>query len=98
MGDILAVVLVFGGLAAFMLSISPVGSAIADRIRSGHEVSKKTIDELRASYVGLHEELDQLRGELRELRERIDFTERLLERRPGTGSLSPPRGDPHSDG
>ncbi len=96
MGDVLAVVLVFGGLAAFMISISPVGAAIADRIRSGHEISKKTIDELRASYLGLHEELDQLRGELRELRERIDFAERLLERRPDTGSISPSRSDPQS--
>lgn len=81
MEDILAIVLIFGGLAAFMLSISPVGRAIADRIRSGHPGSKEAFEMLKESQLRILEELDQVRQELVEVQERMDFAERLLAQR-----------------
>jgi hypothetical protein len=81
MEDILAIILIFGGLSAFMLSISPVGRAIADRIRSGDAGSKEGVAELREAQLAILEELDQLRRELIEVQERVDFAERLLAQR-----------------
>lgn len=71
MEEILAVVLIFGGATACLLTISPVGRAIADRIRHG-----------AAPPLGfdpnLAEEVERLRQEVTELQERVDFAERLL--------------------
>jgi hypothetical protein len=70
MEDILALLLIFGGGTLIAISFSPVGRAIADRIRG------------RGSEVGpdpaVYEELERIRGEMSELQERVDFTERLL--------------------
>mgnify|MGYP001287818656 FL=1 len=68
---ILAILLIFGGGTLIAVSFSPIGRAIASRIR-GREES--------ASDPGVLEELDRMRGELAELHERVDFTERLLAR------------------
>ncbi len=70
MEGILAIIFIFGGGTCFLLSISPVGKALADRIRSkgAHPVMDP---ELLA-------EVDALRQEVSELHERVDFTERLL--------------------
>lgn len=70
MEDILAIVLIFGGGACVAISFSPVGRAIADRIR-GH-TARVEMDP------AVYEELERMRGELSELQERVDFTERLL--------------------
>jgi hypothetical protein len=70
MEDILALVLIFGGGTLIAISFSPVGKAIADRIRG-----------LRAEAEpdpAVYEELERMRGEMSELHERVDFTERLL--------------------
>jgi len=73
MQDILAIIFIFGGGTAIVLSFSPVGRALADRIR--HR-------ELRAPPdPEMQEELHRLRDELTELQERVDFTERLLAQR-----------------
>jgi hypothetical protein len=70
MEGVLAITLIFGGGTLFLLSISPVGKALADRIR--HQGSMPMRDpELLA-------EVDALRQEVSELHERVDFTERLL--------------------
>jgi hypothetical protein len=67
---VLAITLIFGGGTLFLLSISPVGKALAERIR--HQGSVPMRDpELLA-------EVDALRQEVSELHERVDFTERLL--------------------
>lgn len=88
MEDILAIVLIFGGLAAFLLSISPVGRAIADRIRAdGEAPSRETLDKLRESQLAVLEDLEQVRQELAEVQERLDFTERLLARQREAGRL-----------
>ena len=73
MEDILALILIFGGGTAVALSFSPVGRALAARIRGdSHSVSPDP--ELRA-------EVDLLRQDVVELQERLDFTERMLSQR-----------------
>lgn len=72
MEDILAILLIFGGGTMIAISFSPVGRAIADRIR-GHTAHS-------APDPVVYEELERIRGEMAELQERMDFTERLLAR------------------
>jgi hypothetical protein len=69
MEGILAVIFLFGGGTLFLLSISPVGRALADRMRA-RDASMRD-PELLA-------EIDALRQEVAELHERVDFTERIL--------------------
>ena len=66
---VLAIILIFGGGTLFLLSISPVGKALADRLRGRTEPAQDP--ELLA-------EVDALRQEVAELHERVDFTERML--------------------
>jgi hypothetical protein len=74
----LAIVFIFGGLTVFGLSMSPVGRALAERIRGKH--ASQQDPEVFA-------ELDDIRADLAELHERIDFTERLLAQREEQGKL-----------
>lgn len=69
---ILAVTFIFGGGTVFLLSISPIGKALAERIRS-HGAVPVQDPELLA-------EVDALRRDVSELQERVDFAERLLSR------------------
>ncbi len=88
---LVAVVLLFGGGTLFLLSVSPVGKAIAARIMGKRSLApdeedvKHTLDAMRAEL----DELRVLRGEVLELAERVDFAERLLAQKPGAGSLKP---------
>jgi hypothetical protein len=68
--DILAIIFIFGGGTAIVLSFSPVGRALAARIR-GEARPPQLDEELRA-------EVDLLRQDVAELQERLDFTERML--------------------
>jgi hypothetical protein len=70
MEAILAITFIFGGGTAFLLSISPIGKAIAERIRA-HGAVPMQDPELLA-------EVDALRRDVTELQERVDFAERLL--------------------
>jgi hypothetical protein len=72
MEGILAVTFIFGGGTAFLLAISPIGKAVAERIRSRGAVPMQD-PELLA-------EVDALRRDVSELQERVDFAERLLAR------------------
>lgn len=72
MEDILALLLIFGGGTLVAISFSPVGRAIAERIRG------RTADP--GPDPAVYEELERMRGEMAELQERVDFTERLLAR------------------
>ena len=74
---ILAIIFIFGGGTLFLLAVSPVGKAIADRIRHGTQP-------LGAGPVN---ELESLRNDVTELQERVDFAERLLSQKQGTGEL-----------
>ena len=66
---VLAITFIFGGGTLFLLSISPVGKALADRLRGRTEPAQDP--ELLA-------EVDALRQEVAELHERVDFAERVL--------------------
>jgi hypothetical protein len=76
---ILAILLIFGGATVCLLAISPVGKAIAERIRGR---SAALPDELHGEIEQLRSELQgdlqALRSEVGELGERVDFAERLL--------------------
>jgi len=70
MEGILAITFIFGGGTLFLLAISPVGRALADRLR-GHAGEASPDPELLA-------DVEALRQEVAELHERVDFTERML--------------------
>jgi hypothetical protein len=76
---ILAITFIFGGGTLFLLSVSPIGKALAERIRSRHAIAAQD-PELLA-------ELDALRHEVAELHERMDFAERLLSQKQEAGKL-----------
>lgn len=73
MEDILAIVLIFGGGTAIALAFSPLGKAVADRLRHG----KLPVQAPNAD-PAIYDELDRLRTDVSELQERVDFAERLL--------------------
>lgn len=88
---VIAVTLLFGGGTLFLLSISPVGKAIAARIlgRQSHVLDEekltKELQELREEVDSLAAggdpaALDALRRDMEQLAERVDFAERLLAR------------------
>ena len=70
MEGVLAITFLFGGGSLFLLSISPVGRAVAERIRARGAVPMQDPELLN--------EVDALRRDVTELQERVDFTERLL--------------------
>jgi hypothetical protein len=80
MEDILTLILIFGGGACIALSFSPIGRALADRIRGksatlgGADVRTELVEHKEA----LDQELEAVRREVAELAERLDFAERLL--------------------
>ena len=81
-GGVLAIIFIFGGGSVFLLSLSPVGKAIADRIRHGaRPLGGGETDP------GVLAELDQLRHDVTDLQERVDFAERLLSERKGVAEL-----------
>lgn len=75
---VLAIILIFGGGTAVLLAFSPIGKAIADRLRG---------KELLVQDPEVIADLVQLREEVAELHERLDFAERLLADRPGAGKI-----------
>lgn len=86
-----AVVLLFGGIALFLLAISPIGKAVAARIsgKKGPADQDEMLEELKQ----LQQEVDELRhaGEqLNELGERVDFLERLIAQQRDAERLAPP--------
>lgn len=78
--SILAIILIFGGGTAVALGFSPIGRAVADRIRGKHVLPDA--EDLRAELAehrdALTGEVQQVRREVAELAERLDFAERLL--------------------
>jgi uncharacterized protein YlxW (UPF0749 family) len=73
-----------GGFFAWMIALSPVGKAYAERLR--HQ-SKQEDDP--AEREELHATVEELRREVAELAERVDFTERLLTKVRGAEQLKP---------
>ena len=94
MEGILAIIFIFGGGSMFLLAVSPVGRAFADRIRGTAVTSDDTVRRLEAANQEVLEELDSVRREVLELHERLDFTERVLAQKrneglPAAGSDGP---------
>lgn len=82
--SILAITFLFGGGSLVAISFSPIGRAIADRLRHGK--SPVPAPELDPA---VYEELDHLRADVSELQERVDFAERLLAK-PAVTETGPP--------
>lgn len=79
MVDVILGTILFGGGMLFLLAISPVGRAIAERIRrGGPDGPDATVARLEQSQVALIEEVEALRADLADVHERIDFAERIL--------------------
>lgn len=76
-----------GGFFAWMISLSPLGKALADRLKHGPIPSPGTGEDA----LELAENLDALRREVAELAERVDFTERLLGQQQASAQLGRPR-------
>ena len=79
-------IIAVGGFFTWMIAISPVGKAYAERLRA----------ERRSPADGAEREelltaVEQLRREVAELAERVDFTERLLAKSREEQRLGPPR-------
>ena len=68
-------IIAVGGFFAWMISLSPLGKALAERLRHGPVPPRGGTAEDHAE---LAESVEQLRREVAELAERVDFTERLL--------------------
>jgi hypothetical protein len=92
MEDIVALILIFGGGACIAMAFSPIGRAVADRIRGR---SPAGADEMRAELAehrdALQAELDTMHRELGELSERMDFAERLLAKNREDQRIGPAR-------
>ena len=85
MEDVVAIIFLFGGATAVLLAFSPVGKALAERIRGRtHAGSGPDPDTLA--------EIDQLRLELTDVQERLDFAERLMTQQREAGQLGGPGG------
>jgi hypothetical protein len=74
------IVLCFGGGSVFLLAISPIGRAIADRIRRTGSAPEGEVRQLQERQEAVFEELEGVRREIADLHERLDFTERLVTR------------------
>lgn len=82
MEGVLFIVIIFGGMTMFLLSISPIGRAIASRIQAnaGDRLTDETVERIEATQQALLDEMEGFRHEMVEMQERLDFAERLLAR------------------
>ena len=89
---LVAVILLFGGGTLFLLSISPIGKALAAKMLGRNTIAPgdEAVDELKE----LRREVEELRhaGEhVAELGERVDFLERLVAQQREAQRLPPAR-------
>ena len=85
---VLAIVFLFGGGTLFLLSISPIGRAVAERIRGKGQGDVRA--ELADHKEALEQELEAVRRDMAELAERVDFAERLLAKQREGQRIGPP--------
>lgn len=79
-----------GGFFTWLVSLSPLGKALAERLRHGPVPPAQPTAEREE----LLSAVDDLRREVAELAERVDFTERLLAR--GSATQASPERPPVS--
>jgi hypothetical protein len=96
MEGILAIVFIFGGGSMFLLAISPVGRAIANRIQERGRPSSELAERLETGHQAVLDELEVLRHDVVEMQERMDFAERMLAQHRQQAPL--PAGDPDRGG
>ena len=94
MEGVLAIVFIFGGGALFLLSVSPVGRALAARISNKASADDPSVRQLIEAQHALTDDVDQLREELSQMQERLDFTERMLARQSDRSQLPKPEPPP----
>jgi len=73
-----------GGFFVWMVSLSPVGKAYAERLRAQ---TRGGTDQERED---LLQALEDIRQDVSQLAERVDFTERMLAKRADAERLAPP--------
>ena len=91
MEDVLALlipIVAITGFFAWMISMSPFGKAMAERLKHGPQPRGAGTGEDQAE---LLEGVEQLRREVAELAERVDFTERLLGQQRAGEQIGKPR-------
>jgi hypothetical protein len=89
MEDILALfipIVAVGGFFIWMISLSPVGKAFAERLKRGPSGGGTPEDQAE-----LVDSVEQLRREVAELAERVDFTERLLGQQKAMDRIDQPK-------
>ena len=89
MEDIIAIIMVFGTGMLAVVAFSPIGRAIAARLRGPVELPSVELDELRDHVAALQQQLG-------ELAERQDFAERMLAQARERGALGPGAGSERS--
>ena len=84
MEDIIAIIMVFGTGMVGIVAFSPIGRAIAERLRhkDGAMLPSEELDDMRAHLQSMQEQVS-------ELAERQDFSERLLAQAKEKGTLGP---------
>jgi hypothetical protein len=85
--DAIAFVVLMATIGAVFTAFSPLGRALADRIRGRPRDAVLDSREVEA----LRDELQGVRHELEELAERQDFTERMLAQARERGLLQAPK-------
>jgi hypothetical protein len=88
--DILAIVMVFGTAMLGVIAFSPIGKAIAERLRGKSaqaQLAPEELDDVRA-------QLQTVQEQVNELAERQDFTERLLAKTRDKGAIGPAKEAP----
>jgi len=82
MEDILAIIMVFGTGMVGIVAFSPIGKAIAERVRgkNADALPSEEVDDLRAQMQSMQEQMS-------ELAERQDFAERMIAQQREKGAL-----------
>ena len=91
MEDILAIVFLFGGGTLAAVAFSPIGRALADRIRGKAGNLDGLSGELADHREQTATEMASLQQQVGELAERLDFAERMLSKQKDAERLAPPR-------
>ena len=73
-----------GGFFAWMIALSPVGKAYAERLKGQGGMTGEAGEQMLQA-------TEDLRQEVTELSERVDFTERMLAKAKEQGLIQPPR-------
>lgn len=83
MGEVFAIIMVFGTGMIGVIAFSPIGRAIAERLRGkdANALPSEELDDMRAHLQSMQEQLS-------ELAERQDFSERLIAQAKEKGTLS----------